>query len=300
MRAAAGSAPAVVPAGAPAPLAAGPELRERLKSLYLRDYARANRLDPEKVANDALSPLRFQEQRQSLETAAGPLAGKRLLEIGSGWGAFVAYGRREAIAATGVEIDEPTAALARDLLRANGLAVCPLVVGAGESLPFPPGSFDVVFSNSVLEHVRDPARVLREAVRVLRPGGRLHFIIPSYASFYESHYGILWLPHLPRALAPLYVRLWGRDPRTLAGITFVTPARLARALRELPGVRVLGWGTDVFLRRMGTLEFSEWGDLGKLKSWVRRLRSLGLHRLAARVCVAFGWYNPIILTVEKT
>jgi len=293
----------LAPAGAPeapTPLAAPPALRDRLKALYLRDYAGANRLDPEKVADDALCRARFREQRESLERAVGPLAGKRLLEIGAGCGAFIAYSLREGIAATGVEIDGPTAALARDLLRANGVAACRIAVGAGEALPFRPGSFDVVFSNSVLEHVRDPAQVLREAVRVLRAGGRLHFIIPSYASFYESHYGIFWLPRLPRALAPLYVRLWRRDPRCLDGITFVTPGRLARALRGVSGIRVLGWGTDVFLRRMATLEFSEWGDLGKIKAWLRPVRRLGLNRLAARICVACGWYNPIILTVEKT
>ena len=286
-------------AGPPAALTAGLDLRERLKALYLRDYAGANRLDPEKVADEVLSPVRFQEQLHSLEAAVGPLPDKRLLEIGSGFGAFLGYSRQGGIRAVGVEIDEPTAAVARGLLCANGVGACPMAVGAGEALPFRTGSFDAVFSNSVLEHVRDPVRVLREAMRVLRPGGRLHFIIPSYASFYESHYGIFWLPHLPRALAPLYVRLWRRDPRALAGITFVTPGRLARALRDLPGVRVLGWGTDVFLRRMATLEFSEWGDLGKIKAWLRPLQRLGLHRLVARACVAFGWYNPIILTVEK-
>lgn len=293
------SPPAAAPAP-PVPLAADPRLRERLRALYLRDYAGANRLELAKVVDDYLSPRRFSEQRESLQGVAGGLAGKRILEIGTGFGAFLIYGRREGLDAIGVEIDPPTAALARDLARANGLTGCSVVVGAGEALPFRPGSFDVVFSNSVLEHVRDPARVLREAVRVLRPGGRLHFIIPSYASFYESHYGIFWLPHLPRALAPLYVRLWGRDPRCLAGITFVTPGQLARALRDLPGVRILGWGTDVFLRRMATLEFSEWGDLGKLMAWVRLLRRLRLNRLAARICVACGWYNPIILTVERT
>ena len=200
----------------------------------------------------------------------------------------------------GVEIDGPTAALARDLARANGVGACPLVVAAGEALPFRSACFDAAFSNSVMEHVQDSAQVLREAVRVLRPGGRLHFIIPSYASFYEGHFGIPWLPHLPRALAPLYVRLWGRDPRALTGIAFVTPGRVARALRSLPGIRVLGWGTDVFVDRMSTLEFSEWGDLGRVKTWARCLLRLGLSRLAARVCVACGWFNPIILTVEKT
>lgn len=291
---------AVAAAAPPASLTVEPRWRERLKALYLRDYAGANRLDPEKVVDDAVSPLRFHEQRQDLEGAVGGLVGKRVLEIGAGCGAFLAYSRREGLRAIGVEIDEPTAVLARDLGAANGLQTFPLAVGAGEALPFRANDFDVVFSNSVLEHVREPGQVLREALRVLRPGGRLHFITPSYASFYESHYGIFWLPHLPRALAPLYIRLWRRDPRCLDGITFVTPGRLARALRALPGVRILGWGMEVFQRRMATLDFSEWGDLGKVKVWVRVLQRLGLNRLAARVCVACGWYNPIILTVEKT
>ncbi len=292
------AAPRAAPA--PAALAASPGLRERLKALYLRDYAGANRLEPDRVVDDVLSPVRFQEQLRSLEAAVGALAGRRLLEIGSGFGAVLTYASHAGLSAVGIEIDGLTAALAGELARANGIARLPLVVAAGEALPFRGGSFDVVFSNSVLEHVRDPAQVLREAVRVLRRGGRLHFIVPSYASFYESHYGIPWLPHLPRALAPLYVRLWGRDPRCLSGLTFVTPGTLARALRGLPNLRVLGWGTDVFLQRMATLEFSEWGDLDKVKGWVRALRRLRLNGLAARICVACGWYNPIILTVEKT
>jgi SAM-dependent methyltransferase len=300
MTAVAAAAHAPHRAAPPAALAAGADLRDRIKSLYRRDYAGANHLDPDKVAHDALAPLRFAEQRESLEAAVGPLAGRRLLEIGSGWGAFLAYARREGIRAAGIEVDAGAAALARDLARANDLHAVPLVVAPGEALPFRSGSFDVVFSNSVLEHVRDPALVLREAVRVLRPGGRLHFIIPSYASFYESHYGIFWLPYLPRALAPAYVRLWGRDPRALDGITFVTPRQVARALDRIPGIRVLGWGVDVFLRRMDSLAFSEWGDLGRIKAWLRPLRRLGLHRLAARICVACDFYNPIILTLEKT
>jgi len=44
-----------------------------------------------------------------------------------------------------------------------------------KSLSFPDGAFDVVVSNSLLHHVPDPAQPLREAVRVLRPGGVLFF-----------------------------------------------------------------------------------------------------------------------------
>lgn len=49
----------------------------------------------------------------------------------------------------------------------------------GNHLPYPAGAFATVFSNSVLEHIPDVAPVVREAGRVLRPGGRFIFTVPS-------------------------------------------------------------------------------------------------------------------------
>lgn len=46
-------------------------------------------------------------------------------------------------------------------------------------LPFPSGSFDVIISRSVVEHLDKPAQVFREWARVLRPGGRIIVITPN-------------------------------------------------------------------------------------------------------------------------
>jgi len=181
-------------------------MRERIAALYLRDYAGSGHLDLNKVVDDFLSLRRFQEQRESLEAAAGGLTGKLLLEVGAGFGTFLAYARREGVRAVGVEIDEPMVALARDLARGNGVTGCPLVVGAGETLPFRSGTFDVAFSNSVLEHVRDPGQVLRETIRVLRPGGRLLVlefskpVLPLLAPAYDA-WSFKVLPVLGRLVA---------------------------------------------------------------------------------------------------
>ena len=51
----------------------------------------------------------------------------------------------------------------------------------GDHMPYPSGTFATVFSNSVLEHIPDIAPVVREAGRVLRPGGRFIFTVPSDA-----------------------------------------------------------------------------------------------------------------------
>ncbi len=47
------------------------------------------------------------------------------------------------------------------------------------ALPFPPASFDMVISRSVVEHLEDPPRVFCEFFRVLRPGGRVVIITPN-------------------------------------------------------------------------------------------------------------------------
>lgn len=62
----------------------------------------------------------------------------------------------------------------------------PTVVGDAMDIPFPDGHFDVVLSTQVLEHVPEPERALREAVRVLRPGGRLILSVPGVWPTHEA------------------------------------------------------------------------------------------------------------------
>lgn len=58
------------------------------------------------------------------------------------------------------------------------------VVADAHSLPFPDGSIDVILLKNVLEHVREPGKVLSEIERVLRPGGYFYAKIPFLQPFH--------------------------------------------------------------------------------------------------------------------
>ncbi|MEK7284877.1 MAG: class I SAM-dependent methyltransferase [Chloroflexota bacterium] len=61
-----------------------------------------------------------------------------------------------------------------------------VVLADARSLPFPVASFDVVLSGGLLEHFRDPAPILSEMARVLRPGGLFYAdIVPRKVSLYR-------------------------------------------------------------------------------------------------------------------
>ena len=76
-------------------------------------------------------------------------------------------------------------AFERGLARALGvprLKPGKLVAADATELPFSAGSFDVVFSFSVFEHLTEPDKVMREIARVLRPGGFAHISVHLYAA----------------------------------------------------------------------------------------------------------------------
>lgn len=63
---------------------------------------------------------------------------------------------------------------------------CNRVVGQGQQLPFVDDSFDLVFSEYVFEHLEDPACVLAEIDRVVRPGGEVIILVPNPAHYYAK------------------------------------------------------------------------------------------------------------------
>jgi len=101
--------------------------------------------------------------------------GETVLDLGSGAGADVLISARRvgpSGRAIGLDMTDEMLALARANAADAGVANADFVKGYLEEIPLPDASVDVVISNCVINLAADKTRVLREAARVLRPGGR--------------------------------------------------------------------------------------------------------------------------------
>ncbi len=106
------------------------------------------------------------------------LENTRVLDIGCGIGTYVRRLDELAGRAYGVDVDPARVSKGET----GGLSVA-----VSEHLPFASASFDVVLLNEVIEHVQDDAATLREACRVLRPGGHVVIYAPNRLYPFETH-----------------------------------------------------------------------------------------------------------------
>jgi len=101
--------------------------------------------------------------------------GEIVLDLGSGGGIDVLLSARRVAPngkAYGLDMTDEMLALARENQRKAGIANVEFLKGEMENIPLPDNSVDVVISNCVINLSADKDRVLREAFRVLKPGGR--------------------------------------------------------------------------------------------------------------------------------
>lgn len=101
--------------------------------------------------------------------------GETVLDLGSGGGIDVLLSAKRVGPtgkAYGLDMTDDMLALARDNQRKAGIENVEFLKGEIERIPLPDNSVDVVISNCVINLAADKDQVLREALRVLKPGGR--------------------------------------------------------------------------------------------------------------------------------
>lgn len=160
--------------------------------------------DEEHLAIDLRHGVRFVRQ-------LGPVAGLHVLELGSGFGGLLWLLNESGSTAVGVDIEPHRVRLSKE----RGLDAR---VASATDLPFADETFDLVASRAVLEHLPDIHLALREAWRVLKPGGR----------FYAA-WGPSWLsyngPHLVKVLGVPWIQLLFSDRTILEALEQQKAAR---------------------------------------------------------------------------
>jgi SAM-dependent methyltransferase len=146
---------------------------------------------------------RYERRLMEIERLAGPLTGKRLLDIGCDTGLFLQYAQEQR-ATHGVGIDVAERAVAAG--RAAGLD---LRQGTLEQVAFDDASFDVLCAYDLIEHVSDPRLFIREVRRVLKPGGIAVFETPNYGGLvYRLGRALAQFRPLDATLRAYQERLW--------------------------------------------------------------------------------------------
>ncbi|MCK6447540.1 MAG: class I SAM-dependent methyltransferase [Planctomycetes bacterium] len=130
-----------------------------------------------------------------------------LLELGSAGGFFLAAARKRGWRVKGIEISPPAVEYSRREMQ--------LDIHSGDlfEAPFPEKSFDLVVADNVLEHTTNPEKVLVKLRSLLKPGGHLLVIVPSYVNspFFRL---ILFVQRVVprRFLGPQLVKILKLDP----------------------------------------------------------------------------------------
>jgi SAM-dependent methyltransferase len=118
----------------------------------------------------------------------------RVLDAGCGSGGIAVSFAEECDLAVGLDIKNKFGDSGRKLAKERGISNAVFLQADGTSLPFAEGSFELVLSHSVIEHVDSAVRYLAECHRVLRPGGVLFLQTPPYLSFAGAHLSRLKIP----------------------------------------------------------------------------------------------------------
>src|SRR4029077_13965279 len=141
------------------------------------------------------------------------LAGKDVSELGCGTAYVSAWMARRGARVVGIDNSEAQLATARRLQREHALD-CRLFHGNAETVPYPDASFDFAISEYGASLWADPERWVPEAARLLRPGGRLAFLVNSFLLMLcmPAEDGVAATDRLLRPAFGVYRVEWPGDP----------------------------------------------------------------------------------------
>ena len=179
------------------------------------------------AGGDTATPLSMRSRIKKIGDSV-EIEGSKILDCGCGRGSYVLALRELGADAVGIEFLEEKVKDAHQ----SGVPENLVRVGDAENMSFEDSTFDVLIFNEVLEHVPHDSLALKEAFRVLRPGGSVLVFSPNRLYPFETH-GVykkgtknllpVWtplIPYLPTRAGRLFFDYWARNywPNELRGL----------------------------------------------------------------------------------
>ncbi len=187
-----------------------------------------------------------------------------ILEVGSGRGDFINAFHAIGMSASAIDREESASTDRGVQFKKTDLET--------EPIPFSDNSFDVVYHKSVLEHFYRPDHIMSESLRVLKPGGKLIFLVPDWESQYKTFYEDVThcRPYTVNAIRDLLMMNGMQDSGAekfyqlpvvwafpiLKAVNRVLrifiPTLAARKLTSLTGIKYFRWSVELMILGYGT------------------------------------------------
>ncbi len=242
---------------------------------------------------------RFESEERTLDGmlhCLKPRQKMKILDVGCGFGHFIAYAISKGYDCYGYEVDENLVKISKSILKINDQNPNRIKLAKGKKLPYKNESFDLVNLSFVLDFVQDIPSLLKEIKRILKKDGEIYIEAPNYQCCFSPLYAIIFFPWLPKWLNRAYFHLMGRpNTKMIESLNFITPWYLERLFQKY-NLKVNNFGLKFWDDLIGGTDFTYRNDkLTKLIIFLNKYKLGWTLKLLARL----GFYTPLHYVLAK-
>jgi SAM-dependent methyltransferase len=232
-----------------------------------------------------------------IEKTIFPIKGKKILDVGCGKGGIMTACAMRGADVSGFDVDLEEIEFARSWAESLNLSdKISIEMGDGENIPFADNTFDLIICSYVLEHVKNPEKVIREISRVLKPGGFCCASIPNPIFPREGHYKIFWIPFLPKALGRRYLELKGFNPDFFVKNVYYLSVSRAVRLFKSAGLKTANYTEENTRIKLNEPETIKDPKQQRIALFFKKIK---ITKLVTKLIVLFDVYSHLTIIAQK-